>query len=134
MFKSTPPEEPGQEVVSVAIAQTNTREPAEVTVVGIRHGLSTLHIYELMEQDLEVIERTSFLRTLYTLFIGAGFSAAVSFAVVLGTVPIPDAYTYALFVALVGVSSFILILCSVLWFTVERQIVAARSRIRRPKK
>jgi hypothetical protein len=134
MFKPHPQIPAGQEIVTTAIAQTDSREPAEVKVLVVRHGVGAIHIYEVTESELEVLERSSFYRTLSTTGIGIGASAAVSFGLCLWTVPIANPFTYASFLALLIVSTFIFVVSNILWWVVERRITVERKKIRGTRK
>lgn len=118
-------------VVTTAIAQTDSRQPATaMTVIATRHPINSLHVYEITEQELEVIENANFLRTFYSMFVAASLSAGISFGLCLWTVPIVNSYTFASFIAVVAVSCVVLLASCVLWARAEWQIVKTRRRIR----
>jgi len=121
--------EAGKTILSIAKSDERPAPSRDMILSATRHPIGTLHVYEVTGEELAVIENANFLRTFYTLFIGIGLSAAISFGLCLATVPIANAYLFATFAATVMVNVLVFIVFTVLWFRAERQIAVTRKRI-----
>jgi len=101
------------------------------TIQVTRHPLAGLHIYEVTEQDLQTLNQANFSRTLHSTLFGMSFSAAVSFFIVIATVPISDAKQSATFVSVLLVSTFVFLYSVIMWI---RAYDAARNVIETHKR
>ena len=94
-------------------------EGATGTIEVAKHPLPILHIYEVTEQELMVLNRAHFMRAVHTTLLGISFSSAVSFIVVLLTVQVSDPKLHATYVAVVIISCFLFLYSLIMWIRGE---------------
>jgi hypothetical protein len=87
----------------------------KATIEVTRHPLPTLHIHEITEQDLAVLNRAHFMRAVHTTLLGMSFSSAVSFIIVLTTMDVKDATLHATFVGVVILSVLVFLYSLIMW-------------------
>src|SRR5258706_145800 len=94
-------------------------EGATGTIEVTKHPLPLLHIYEVTEQELLVLNRAHFMQAVHSTLLDISFSSAISFVIVLLTVEVSDPKIHATFIGIVIISCFLFLYSLIMWIRGE---------------